>query len=229
MSSLSFLSHLTVTGDVGTDCIVHYVDQGSTNWQTLTNFTLASDSFSFIDTSSSDTSKRSYAITVAPPKPTQVIMEPTSPFVYHGLSGDAIWASSFTSGPDTWQISSMYVGIYYLGLYSINFHLYEDENGLPGTEIYTVENTYDVTFPFAEHEVVLLPNTKYWVGVERNTGTSMAGYGIALSYSDSSSRLTTSNGFEVSPGLVYRRSGAWTVDSSQVNFTLDFKLFVLPE
>jgi hypothetical protein len=229
-ATLSFLSHLTVTGDVGTEYIVKYVDQGSTNWQTLTNFTITSSPIVFVDKSSADTSKRGYSIVAAPTKPTQVIWEPVNPVAYHPINSDAIWASSFISGPDSWQISSMYVGLYYAGFYTINFHLYEDANGLPGTEIYTVENTVDSTFIFAPHDVDLTPSTKYWVGIEHVAGGTIfgVGYAVAFNYAFNNVGLSGSNGFTIPLGLVYRDTGAWTVAPSGVNETLDFTLFVLP-
>lgn len=228
-ATLSFLSHLTVTGDVGTECIVTYANQGDTNWQTLTNLTIASSPITFVDSTAADTSKRGYAITVAPTKPTQVILEPANPMIGHGINSDAIWASSFTSGTNLWQISSMHVGLYYGGFYTINFHLYEDDNGLPGTEIYTVENTYDSTFVFAAHDVDLQPNAKYWVGIEHVDGNPMPGVGYAAALNALYNSLTGVDGFTVTPGLVYRDTGAWTVEPSQTSYTLEFTLFVLPQ
>jgi hypothetical protein len=231
LATLSFLSHLTITGDVDTECIVTYVDQGTTNWQTLTNFTITSSPLVIVDKSSSDTSKRGYAIVVAPTKPTQVIMNSPKADIgtYHGLS-DALWATSFIAGTNLWQVSSIQVGLYYAGFYTVNFHLYEDANGLPGTEIYTVENTYDSTFVFAPHDVDLQPSTKYWVGIEHASGNLpvTGDYYAAAVMSAVGPGLICSNGFTVNPGIIYRTSGAWTIDPDEIAFTLDFTLFVLP-
>jgi hypothetical protein len=205
-TSMRIYSHLTITGTPGTSYTVSSSDTpNSTNGTILTRLTLVNGTAEYIDKSTLNTSKRYYSIQELP---FAVIQAPNSPLSYGLVNFSGVTASSFTTDTNSWQVSSFKVFLYYPGTYSYTIHIYEDGNGAPGSEIYTIDNNWNETVSSPQPALVLAPNTTYWYGFEL-TSTVTPENGFVWLYYNDTNKLFSENGFVIQPGVMKRTDGPW--------------------
>ena len=183
------------------------------------------------------------ALAVAPPTPATAQntvpvlvsnQDQTAGTALATASGRASYAQSFTTGDNIhgYTLSSAEIGVSAASGVTVRVRLLSDDSG-PDTALATLTTSATIgttvsTKSFAAHDVLLEPNTTYWIEVAKTAGAD-TGMSVATTTDETGTDSATLAGWSVGDNAWAYSSSTWSDHSATSDVNLKIRLRGRPE